>query len=182
MELTPQQVKDIVLGLRDRGMDVVLRDVSFVVLASVYGDESLAFRAIFGGSPDVDEESYLALPKLLEVRKAVLAAQPERPAESSGDAVSFDDLKEGLIADMRALEELRDLKDDEGRSALDAKELATVVARIADIRVKLTEKFNTTERVVEQRVVVNQKFNSVCSWCGHEIAIGPQNKPESELF
>jgi len=180
MELSPQQVKDIVLGLRSRGLDVGLRDVSFVVLSAVYGDDALAYRSMFGDSPELSEAEYLSLPKMAEVRAAVLALQPEEP-EASGAIVSFDELKEGLIADMRALEELRDIRDEDGRSPLDAKELATVVARIADIRVKLTEKFNTTERVIEQRVVVNQKYDYVCPHCHHEIAIPPP-KTDGALF
>lgn len=184
MVLTSQQVRDIVVGMRSRGLDVGLRDVSFAVLASVYGDESLAFRALFGDAPEIPVEEYLAMPKVAEVKKAVLDEQPDNGEVTGGTVISFDDLKEGLIADMRALEKLRDSADDEGNPTLEAKEMAQVVGRIADIRVKLTEKFNTTERVVEQRVVVEQKFSSICPYCNREIALppGPQVKPPDTLF
>lgn len=184
MVLTAQQVRDLVVGMRSRGLDVGLRDVSFAVLASVYGDESLAFRAVFGDSPEIPVEEYLALQKVDEVRKAVLDEQPDGDASSGGSAISFDDLKEGLIDDMRALEKLRDAVDNEGHPTLEAKEMAQVVGRIADIRVKLTEKFNTTERVVEQRVVVEQKYDSICPGCGREISVpsGPQIKTPATLF
>ena len=182
MELTSQQVKDIVQGLRSRGLDARLRDVSFVVLASVFGDEALAFRAIFGDRPQCPLEEYAAQPMIKELRDAVDAASPEADAGGAQQAISFDDLKDGLIADMRALEELREAKDENGQPVLDPKEMAQVVARLADIRVKLTEKFNTTERVVEQRVVVEQKFDSVCPWCGREIALGPLQKAKDRTI
>lgn len=183
MVLTSQQVRDLVSGMRSRGLDVGLRDVSFAVLSSVYEDEPLAFRAIFGDSPEIPMAEYMALPKVEEVRKAII---DEKPDTNGGDspAISFDDLKGGLIDDMRALEKLRDSVDNEGHPTLEAKEMAQVVGRIADIRVKLTEKFNTTERVVEQRVVVEQKYDSICPGCGREISVpfGPQIKPPATLF
>lgn len=165
MVLSVQQVRDIVTSFRSRGSDVGLRDVSFAVLALVFDDDALAFRAMFGDSPAGQQEEYLSQPKIAEVKDAIRAEQPE---DTPSSAISFDDLKEGLIEDMRSLERLRDTLGDDGRPTLEPKEMATVVARIADIRVKLTEKFNTTERVVEQRVVVEQKYNAICA-CGREI-------------
>ena len=176
MVLTAQQVKDMIVGMRSRGLDVGLRDVSFAILSNVFGDEALAYRSTFGDSPDVPLGQYLEQPKVTEVKAAILGAMPETPVDQeNGTIISFDDLKAGLISDMRSLEALRDDKDENGVPKLEAKELAQVVGRIADIRVKLTEKFNTTERVVEQRVVVNQKYSSVCSFCGREIAPPPLN-------
>ena len=181
MVLTQQQVKDLVLGLRAKGLDVGLRDVSFAVLSSVYCDDALAFRALFGDAPEVPADEYLASAKVAAVKEAIRPPEQEEGQEP-GPAISFDDLKEGLIADMRALEDLRDSKDEEGRPALEPKEMAQVVGRIADIRVKLTEELTTTERVIEQRVVVEQKFDAVCPFCGREIAIGVQKKSAGTLF
>lgn len=174
---TASQVKDIITGMRSRGLQVGLRDVSFSVLTNIYGDEALAFRSVFGDEPDIPRNEYITQEKIVELLKEVEPLFKE-------DNVTFDELKAGLINDLRALEKVRDQTNEDGNSLLDAKEMATVTARIADIRVKLTEKFNTTERVVEQRVVVEQKFNSVCPSCGREISIqqGPQLKPNGTLF
>jgi hypothetical protein len=40
----------------------------------------------------------------------------------------------------------------------------------ADLRVKLNDKFSVKEDVKEQVVIVNRKYNSVCS-CGRELYI-----------
>lgn len=174
---TASQVRDLVVGMRSRGLDIGLRDVSFAVLSKVYGDDVLAFRSTFGDTPETPIEEYLAQPRI----EALLSeTEPFFPDEQN--IISFDELKSGLIDDLRALERLRDATDNEGNSPLDAKEMATVVARIADIRVKLTEKFNTTERVVEQRVVVEQKYTSVCPYCHHEIALPPSENQTKTLF
>lgn len=173
--LSGAEIRDIITSLRSRGLEVGLRDMSFAVLSIVYDDERLAYRSVFGENPDVSLDEYMGLEKVMELISCV---EPFFPEEQS---VTFDELKSGLIQDLRALERLRDQKDGDGNSPLDAKEMATVVARIADIRVKLTEKFNTTERIVEQRVEVMQKFTGVCA-CGREIAFPLAPEEKKTLF
>jgi hypothetical protein len=42
---------------------------------------------------------------------------------------------------------------------------------LADISVKLNDKFNIADTTKEQLVVVNVKYNSVCEGCGKELYI-----------
>ena len=42
---------------------------------------------------------------------------------------------------------------------------------LADIRVKLNDKFKVQEQSKDRLIVVNTKYNNVCSHCGHEIFI-----------
>ena len=49
------------------------------------------------------------------------------------------------------------------------KEMATVVGRIADIRVKLTDKYGATQKEDNHRVVVISKYSSVCPYCHKEF-------------
>lgn len=179
MGLTASQVKDLIIGLRSRGLEVGLRDVSFAVLSCAYGDDALAFRSTFGDSPEMTLDEYMAQKKIEEV---LLEVRPFFEEKDVPDGISFDELKSGLIEDMRSLEALRDSKDEDGKPSLDPKELATVVQRIADIRVKLTDKFGTTERVVEQRVVVESKHTDVCPYCHHEFSLNPDLRPKGGLF
>ena len=168
-------VREIVTKLRGLGMMAGLRDVSFAVLSRIYGDPQMAYRSIFGDSPEMDLPEYSS-----QAHVSAVAAQVDKffypdegDADESGQSLSFDDLKQGLIDDMNALIELRDKRTNEGGPMLEPKEMAQVVARIADIRVKLTEKFNTTEHVVEQRVIVENKFDTICPVCHHEISVDP---------
>jgi len=176
MGISNDDVREILSGLREQGVEAGLRDVSCAVLVHVYGDRLMAYRSVFGEPPSEGEyNAYWVERKTITIEHEVGKFFPE---ESDDQTVSFDDLKQGLIDDMNSLIELRDAKkivDGKEYAALDPKEMAQVVARIADIRVKLTEKFNTTERVVEQRVVVEQKYSGVCEYCGHEIAISPSS-------
>lgn len=179
--LTTDQIREIITPLREEGLQVGLRDVAYAVLSIVYiGGRETAFRSVFGDAPEIPYDKYIARPETERVLQAVCAAlAPTEAAQESSQEITFDDLKQGLIDDMRALEELRDKRTEDGGPMLEPKEMAQVVARIADIRVKLSEKFNTSERVVEQRVIVEQKYNAVCA-CGREIYI-PEGGVVSEL-
>lgn len=175
-----RRVRELISMLQARGYDDAgLRDVIYAMLAIIFGpDRRIGYKALFqdGSAPPFDQYDHLG--KIEALRIALtddLSWVPGTGKPDNGgtgqEEVSFDDLKQGLIDDMRALEELRDARNDNG-PLLDPKEMAQVVARIADIRVKLTDKFGTTERVVEQRVVVNQKYNAICA-CGREIYLPP---------
>ena len=165
-------VREIVNELRGRGLDAGLRDVTFAIMNKMFGDQAFAFRCAFGDPPyKAEPEEYFKCEKVKSVREALEKFFPS--GEEEQQLVTFDELKKGLIDDMNALILLRDQQTDDGKSTLEPKEMAQVVARIADIRVKLTEKFNTTQRVLEQRVVVENKYNGICPYCRHEISVDP---------
>lgn len=181
-KLKTEQVKGIIDALRGAGLSVGLRDVTYAVLSEIgFSERALAFRAVFGDSPEVPLDEYGALEKSVRTASAVREALYSGSG-SRGEEITFDELKSGLIDDLRALEKLRDSVDGDGNPVLDAKEMAAVVARITDIRVKLTEKFNTTETVVEQRVEVLQKYSDICPYCHREISLPTSSDDKKGLF
>lgn len=179
MRLSNEQVREVMKASRGEGFDVGLRDLSYVLLSGMYEDPMYAFRAIFGDEPAQPFKQYSEEARLAFVSEYISEhfneGQSLKSAEESSEVtgISFDEIKRGMEDDLKALIELRDTTKADGSPALDAKDLAAVVGRIADIRVKLTEKFGTTEKSEEQRVVVHQKFNDICWKCGAEIARRP---------
>lgn len=180
MTFTTEKLKQVISEMKGRGIEVGLRDISFSILRPMFDNPDLPYRAIFGDVKPLSKE-YLESPKIIalqEMMTAILNQEKAKDAklEEMRVATSFDELKQGLIDDMAALEELRDSRNEDGAPVLDAKEMAAVVGRIADIRSKLVDKFSVSEQVTEQRVVVEQKFNSICPFCHREIAIDPNAK------
>lgn len=174
MLLNIDQVKGLLSELKEGRYDVGLRDLSYVILCRSFADHQLAFRALFHDQPDLPFELYDRSDKVNAITSflednypddAPVASQPAGKEE----AISFDDLKQGLIDDMKSLEALRDMKDEEGNPTLEPKEMATVVGRIADIRVKLTDKYGATQKEDNHRVVVISKYSSVCPYCHKEF-------------
>ena len=167
-------IREITADMKSRGYDVAVRDICYYLLCETIEDDRTVYKALYGDTPQISYSEYTVSNKVQEL-KALLDGKfmdEERASVVRADDVSFDELKQGLVQDMKALLDLRDRVNEDGVPLLDPKEMASVVRQIADIRVKLTEKFGTTEKSEEQRVVVLQKYDSICPYCGREIAIG----------
>lgn len=167
-KLTNQQIKDIIAELEKSGKRVGLKDISYVFLSRIYDDRVQAYKVIFGKNTE-GFQAYDSSDIVAQIDAAIRGLNLDVVGDES---ISFDELKRGLVEDMQSLIALRDQVDEDGKPVLEPKEMSTVVARIADIRVKLTSKFGATEKTAEQRVVVHQKYDSICPYCRHEIATG----------
>lgn len=173
MLLNNDQVKGIISELKEQGYSVGMKDISYVLLCRFFQDHQLAFRTLFQDQADLPFELYdqcdrvIAIGDFLDTNyheDSVVVGETKKPDET----ISFDELKKGLVEDMKSLEALRDMKTEDGEPALDAKEMATVVGRIADLRVKLTEKYGATQKEDNHRVIVVSKYTKVCPHCGRE--------------
>lgn len=175
MRLSTNQVKGIISDLREQGYNVGVRDIAYVFLCRHFEDHRLVHRALF---PDTDDtvdadlydvsDSLTAIKETLDMNYADEHAPQAESDKEKDEAISFDELKQGLVDDMKSLEELRDMKTEDGKPALEPKEMATVVGRIADLRVKLTEKYGATQKEDNHRVVVVSKYSKICPHCGKE--------------
>jgi len=173
-KLTNDEIKNIVVEMQIKGHEVSVRDIAYVFLRRFFDSKTVAYRAVFESEKITDNavSQYEQSNKIEDLTQYLDKEYPENTqTQSESEGLSFDEIKRGLEDDLKSLISLRDRVDEEGNSLLDAKEMANVVGRIADIRVKLTEKFGTTVQSEEQRVVVIQKFNDVCPYCRHEIAV-----------
>ena len=170
--INKSELREIIAEMKSRGYDVVVRDVFYYFLCGIFDDEKTVYRTLFGENPETSFAEYTVSNMTQDLKSYLSFRYMDLDTAVVNDGQSFDELKQGMYKDLKALEDLRDQKDDDGEAVLDPKEMASVVRQIADIRVKLTEKFGTTEKSEEQRVVVFQKYDSICPYCGREIAVG----------
>ena len=52
----------------------------------------------------------------------------------------------------------------------------------ADLRTKLNSQFNVSDDSNGQFIVVNQKFNDICPYCGREVSAKIISKEEAKLI
>lgn len=185
MKVESEKLRGVIAQMKAAGYEVGVRDISYVFLSRVFEESVYAFRSVFGDSPDIPFKEYVHSPRLERLTEILDQECPppkekdelpafvpeEKKEEDTG--MSYGEIKKGLEEDLEALTGLRDQTDPDGNPVLDAKEMATVVGRIADIRVKLTEKFGTKQKGETQRVVVVAKYNDICPYCNHEISRRP---------
>ena len=152
-----------------KGMEVSTTDVGFAVLSSVMGDE-LAYEAIFGGAVMGDYARSERITKLKEKVADYIGGDSIAVGGGAKADITFEENKAYMIELKRRTEQAMQDGD------IDTKDGLTI---LKDLSVKLNDKFNVADKTVNQVVVVNQKYSSVCEYCHHEIAPSPIPKEEA---
>lgn len=158
-------IKDITAIINDGkklGHEVKVGDIAFSLLCNSISDTKIAFAVLFGKDfSDKDIEKYQKSKKISYVNSYIKANfMSEGGAISSKkEELTFEENKAAMIS---MIDELKEKYND---GMLEYKDYAKMVA---DLRIKLNDKFNITGKEDESRVVVYKKYNDICV-CGREI-------------
>lgn len=157
----------IINDCKASGYEVKVRDVMFCLLKNVVDDSEIIYNSLFGQGDDVKFISNYEKSKPIKfLDKYVKANYPntdnKKKSNTNGnnkeeityDDISFEENKDAIIKMIAELKE----KYNEGK--IEYKDYAKIVA---DLRIKLNDKFGASEKSDEQRiVVVPQKCDFVC--------------------
>ena len=124
------------------GFEVKVRDIAYILLCKQFSDDEVAYKCLF---PDEDNfKEYDESAPITYLRNYFTLNS---------------DIVYGRV----------DADGDRIRGEED--EITFEENRRGDIRLKLNNHFDVKEDVKDHVVIVNQKFNSTCSHCNHEIYI-----------
>lgn len=166
MKITNEQISKIIEDCKLSGYTIKVRDISFVILSENYEDISLAYKVVFGSDfEDNEVMEYNTCKAISFLRRYIQSNYKENVSKGlkkgSTKDISFEENKEYMLEIKRQTEEA--MANDE----ISKKDGLKI---LADISVKLNDKFNVQEEVKEQMVVLNCKYNDVCT-CGREIYV-----------
>lgn len=167
--LTNEQIKRLVDDCGRKGHSVGVRDIAYVLLAREFADYEVAYRAIFGSDKDYDG-SYASVYNNTEairfMRNIIDEYMDVAPIRGKGKNVEYDDISfEENKAYLLKLK--KDTEDAMDNGEIEVKDGLKI---LADITVKLNDKFAVQDNSAEQMVIVNCKYNSICE-CGREIYV-----------
>ena len=151
------------------GIEVSTTDIGFAVLSIVMGDD-LAYEAIFGGAVMGDYAKSERITKLKEKVTDYIGSSSIVVGGGAKADITFEENKAYMIELKRRTEQAMQDGD------IDTKDGLTI---LKDLSVKLNDKFNVADKTINQVVVVNQKYSSVCEYCHHEIAPYPISKEKA---
>lgn len=162
--ITNEKIENIINECKKVGHDIRIRDISYVLLCRFIQDKHIVYKSIFGASTNDAEIDIYDQSKHISFLKSYL-----KDIEPSGNKtrkrkdsdISFDENKEEMI---KLIKEAQDALE---RGEMEAKDALKIQA---DLRVKLNDKFAVKEESQEQLVVVQKKYNAICS-CGRELYI-----------
>ena len=134
---------------------MVVRDIAYVVLCSVFDDNEVAYKTLFGEYDSVDK--YDNKDEIIELKKIIKTVTTK-----THEDITFEENKAYM---------LKLKKDTENAMAIGEIDKKDGLKILADLSVKLNDKFSVNEEVKDQMVVVNTKYNAVCPYCQHETYI-----------
>lgn len=152
--LSNERINDIIEKCKKNGYTVRVRDVAYAILCHTIDDKAVIYKCLFAEYGSVGEyDGSRATTKVKELVTKALGKTHED--------ISFEENKAYMLKlkkDTELAMENHEIDKKDGLKIL------------ADLSVKLNDKFSVSEEVKDQIVIVQTKFNSVCS-CGRELYI-----------
>ena len=172
--MTESDIKEIVRDCRNAGYDIRIKDIIYLLSCRFIEDASIVYRCIFDKSVSEAElrkyESGISYLKRLIDEKTgqrgpgngdSAEKSPEKKSKKSRyKDITFEENKDALIT------LLADIQKSKKSGDLD---MATALKLETDIRTKLNDKFDISDKKDEHRIVVNSKYNDICPYCRREI-------------
>lgn len=143
--------------MSEKDFAISVRDISYILLCRSYEDDIVAYKSLFGDGSEMEISYYKQSAPIVELGKLMA----ESLGWNSKEDITFEENKAYMLklkADTERAMEAGDIEKKDGLKIL------------TDISTKLNDKFGAKEEMKDQMVVVECKFNSVCS-CGREIYI-----------
>lgn len=177
MAMTVDEIKDIIKESRLAGHDVKMKDVAYIIVRTVIDDRAVAYRSVFDAAESEDSvKQYEMQPgiKFLKNRlKKYISPKAQKSAASATKDqdtsakdinskykdITFEENKEAM------LELIDEIQEGMRNKEID---VAVGLKMQTDIRTKLQDKFEVSNKKDEHRIVVNTKFNHICEWTRKE--------------
>lgn len=151
------------------GFEVKVRDIAYILLCKQFSDDEVAYKCLFPNDDNFKEYDESApityLRNYFTLNSDVVYGRVDADGDrirGEEDEITFEENRRGLI---QLLKDTQEALDDHMIEPKDAYKI------MADIRLKLNNHFDVKEDVKDHVVIVNQKFNSTCDYCKHEIYI-----------
>lgn len=154
--ISNEQIIKIVDKMNEIGHSVRVLDISYILLCSIYEDRMVAYKSIFGSADEDMVQKYNSSTLIRDLTRCL-----EEEGVTNKEDITFEENKRYMLK----------LKADTERAMANNEiEKKDGLKILSDISVKLNDKFGAKEELKDQLVVVECKYNAICS-CGKEIYI-----------
>lgn len=172
--ITNEQIVEIIKDCSKKGHIVTTRDIAYALLCIHFEDSLVAYKCVFGYDKNYCEEYHNTYDnsEMMTYLKTYVDINliNKKKKRTKDDDISFEENKAYM------LKLKKDTEDAMERHEIDIKDGLKI---LADLSVKLNDKFNVTSEEKNQIVIVNQKYDDLCPRCFTEIARRPISKEEA---
>ena len=177
--ISNEQIKQFIAECNRAGHTIGLRDISYVLLSRQFDDKALAYKSIYGSDVNFNAEYGYTYDQTASIEYLKMYAEQnfsdlskKRKKKKDYEDISFDENKAYMLK----------LKKDTEEAIADGEiEKKDGLKILADLSVKLNDKFQVNDMSKDQLIYVNCKYNSICERCGTELYI-PTKKDLMEKY
>lgn len=177
--ISNEQIKQCIAECNRAGHTIGLRDISYVLLSRQFDDKALAYKSIYGSDVNFNAEYGYTYDQTASIEYLKMYAEQnfsdlskKRKKKKDYEDISFDENKAYM---------LKLKKDTEEAIANGEIEKKDGLKILADLSVKLNDKFQVNDMSKDQLIYVNCKYNAICDRCGTELYI-PTKKDLMEKY
>lgn len=169
--ISTEQVKQAIEDCKKAGHEVGIRDIAYVFLSKNFDDIRMPYRCLFGLDVDYNPDYAETYDKTgtMEYLKGYVdmnfsdgPKKKKKKVADDGDDITFEENKAYMLKLKKDIEKAIEDGEMEKKDGYKA---------LADISVKLNDKFQVQGEAKEQMVMVNTKYNAICEACGRETYI-----------
>lgn len=147
-----EQIKKTIEHFKESGETIRVRDIAYTLLSKMFADSKTAYQCLFGteGYDDyADDEMRSKLEQYLTDAGYIRSVSTD---DDSGE-ITFEENKKEME---RLLTKTQKAMED---GVVDPKDALKIMA---DIRVKLNDKFKVESKKQDRMIVVEKKYNHIC--------------------
>lgn len=156
-----EHIKKTIEHFKESGETIRVRDIAYTLLSKMFADNKTAYQCLFGteGYDDyADDEMRGKLEQYMSDEGYIKSISTD--ADTGG--ITFEQNRREMEI---LLEKTQQAMDD---GLVDPKDALKIMA---DIRVKLNDKFKVESKQQARYIVVQKRYNNVCPHCNREIYI-----------
>jgi hypothetical protein len=172
--ISNEQIKRAIEDCARANHTISVRDISYVLLSMQLDDSLVAYKCIFGNDYDYNQDyhtTYDQTSTMTYLKSYVeFTLLNDKKKKTKTEDISFEENKAYMLGLKKQTEEAM------AAGEIDKKDGLKI---LADLSVKLNDKFNVSDSSQEQYVHVFAKYDAVCSRCGAEISRRPISKEEA---
>lgn len=172
--ISNEQIKRAIEDCARANHTISVRDISYVLLSMQFDDSLVAYKCVFGNDYDYNQDyhaTYDQTSTMTYLKSYVeYTLLNNKAKKKKTEDISFEENKAYMLSLKKQTEEAM------AAGEIDKKDGLKI---LADLSVKLNDKFNVSDSSQEQYVHVFAKYDAVCSRCGAEISRRPISKEEA---
>lgn len=172
--ISNEQIKKTIEDCARANHTISVRDISYVLLSMQFDDSLVAYKCVFGNDYDYNQDyhaTYDQTSTMTYLKSYVeYTLLNNKAKKKKTEDISFEENKAYMLSLKKQTEEAM------AAGEIDKKDGLKI---LADLSVKLNDKFNVSDSSQEQYVHVFAKYDSVCSRCGAEVSRRPISKEEA---